>query len=149
MKKLSSLLSILVWVVVLSLPGSALAQRAAINQMLNTGYDLLEQGQTSQAQKIFAAALQQDPGNPLALNNLAAVMVKEGKLKQALAYLNQALPRAKGYTVALNRVCSVEGVCAAVKAREEGFGSEDLEPVIKVNILMVQMALAVPPGRKP
>lgn len=132
----------------LSVPGWAWAQESAVNQRLNSGYDLLEKGQVSQARQVFMEVLQKDPGNPLALNNLAAVLVKEGKLEEALACLKEALPRARGYTVALNRVCSVEGVCAAFKASDQRFGSEDLEPVIKVNIVMVKMAAAQPRNRK-
>ena len=50
----------------------------------------------TEAKAIFRDILQQDPGNPLALNNLGAVMVKEKKYQEALNYLEQALPRAEG-----------------------------------------------------
>ena len=40
----------------------------------------------------------------------------------------------------LNRVCNVDGVCAACRLGEEQFGAEDLEGVVKSNILMVEMA---------
>ena len=107
---------------------------------LNLGYDLLEQGKFDQAQNAYAAVLQKDPGHPLALNNLAAIMVKQGKYDQARGYLKQALPRAKGFKVALNRVCNVDGVCAARPLNQDQFGSEDLEGVVKSNLLMVEMA---------
>jgi hypothetical protein len=42
--------------------------------------------------------------------------------------------------VALNRVCNVDGVCAACRVGEEQFGTEDLEGVVKSNLLMVEMA---------
>lgn len=115
---------------------------------LNAGYDLLEQGKFDQAQKIFEEVLRQDPGHPLALNNLAAILVKQGKLDQALASLKRALPRAKGFKVSLNRVCSVDGVCAARRLGEEQFGTEDLEGVVKSNILMVGMAQASRPAKQ-
>jgi tetratricopeptide (TPR) repeat protein len=107
---------------------------------LNAGYDLLEQGKFEPAQKVFEEVLRQDPGHPLALNNLAAIMVKQGNYDQALACLKQALPRSRGFKVALNRVCNVDGVCAACRMGEEQFGTEDLEGVVKSNILMVEMA---------
>ena len=107
---------------------------------MNGGYELLEQGKFDQAQKIFEAVLRQDPDHPLALNNLAAIMVKQGKFDQALAFLKRALPRSRGFKVALNRVCSIDGVCAACRLGEEQFGLEDLERVVKSNILMVEMA---------
>jgi tetratricopeptide (TPR) repeat protein len=109
---------------------------------LNAGYDLLEQGKFDQARKVFEEVLRQDPGHPLALNNLAAIMVKQGNYDQALACLKQALPRSRGFKVALNRVCNVDGVCAAYRLGEEQFGTEDLEGVVKSNILMVEMAMS-------
>jgi hypothetical protein len=67
-------------------------------------------------------------------------MVKQGNCDQALARLKQALPRSRGFKVALNRVCNVDGVCAACRLGEEQFGAEDLEGVVKSNLLMVEMA---------
>jgi len=116
--------------------------------MLNEGYDLLEQGKIDQARKVYEGVLQKDPGNPLALNNLAAIMVKHRKYDQALDYLNRALARAKGFKVTLNRVCDVDGVCAAYRMSQDQFGSEDLEAVIKVNMLMVEMARSSRPKAK-
>jgi tetratricopeptide (TPR) repeat protein len=130
-------------------PGLIWAQgQSGVPGRLNAGYDLLEQGKFAPAQKVFEEVLRQDPGHPLALNNLAAILVKQGKFDQALARLKQALPRAKGFKVALNRVCNVDGVCAACRVGEEQFGTEDLEGVVKSNILMVEMARSSPPGQK-
>jgi tetratricopeptide (TPR) repeat protein len=130
-------------------PGLVWAQgQAGIAGRLNAGYDLLEQGKFDQAQKVFEEVLRQDPGHPLALNNLAAIMVKKGKYDQALACLKRALPRSKGFRVALNRVCNVDGVCAACRMEDEQFGSEELEGVVKSNILMVEMARSSRPGKK-
>jgi len=130
-------------------PGQAWAQgETEVAGRLNAGYDLLEQGKFDQAQKVFEEVLRQDPGHPLALNNLAAILVKQGKHDQALAGLKRALPRAQGFKVALNRVCNVDGVCAARRLGEEQFGAEDLEGVVKSNILMVEMARASRPAKK-
>ena len=130
-------------------PGLAGAQgQTGVADKLNTGFDLLEQGKFDQAQKLFEAVLIQDPGHPLALNNLAAILVKQGKHDQALACLKRALPRAKGFKVALNRVCNVDGVCAACRLGEEKFGTEDLEAVVKSNILMVGLARSPRPQKK-
>jgi tetratricopeptide (TPR) repeat protein len=122
--------------------------QAGVAGSLIAGYDLLEQGKFDQAQKVFAEVLRQDPGHPLALNNLAAIMVKQGNYDQALVCLKRALPRSRGFKVALNRVCSVDGVCAARRMGEEQFGTEDLEGVVKSNILMVEMARSSRPGKK-
>ena len=123
--------------------GSALAQGdAKITQMLVESYDLLEAGKLDQAAAIFRQILQQDPGNPLALNNLGAVMVKEKKYQEALKYLEQALPRARGYKVRVNRVCAVDGLCLAFRPLQEVYGDQDLEPLVKFNIDMVKARLA-------
>jgi tetratricopeptide (TPR) repeat protein len=109
---------------------------------INAGYDLLEQGKYDQAQKIYEAILKQQPDHPIALNNLAAISCRQGKFDQALGQLNRALAQAKGYKITLNRVCNVDGVCAAFRQSTDKFGQENLEDLIKSNILMVQMAAA-------
>jgi tetratricopeptide (TPR) repeat protein len=130
-------------------PGLVGAQgQAEITGKLNSGYDLLEQGKFDQAQKSFEEVIRQDPGHPLALNNLAAILVKQRKFDQALAYLKRALPRSRGFKVALNRVCNIDGVCAACRLGAEQFGTEDLEAVVKSNILMVEMARSAHPTKK-
>jgi len=111
-----------------------------VADIMNRGYDLLEQGKFDQAQRVYESFLQKDPAHPLALNNLAAILVKQGKYDQAIAYLKQALPRAKGFKVALSRVCNIDGVCAAGRLSRDQFGAEDLEGVVKSNLLMVEMA---------
>jgi tetratricopeptide (TPR) repeat protein len=125
----------------LAAPGLASAQ-ADLAGKINAGYDLLERGKFDQAQKIYEEILTKQPNHPIALNNLAAIRCKQGKHDQALALLNLALPQAKGYKITLNRVCSVEGVCAAYRMATDKFGEDNLEELIKSNILMVQMAAA-------
>ena len=123
--------------------GFALAQGdAKITQMLVESYDLLEAGRLDQAKAVFRQILQQDPGNPLALNNLGAVMVKEKKYQEALHCLEQALPRARGYRVRVNRVCAVDGLCLAFRPLQEVYGDQDLEPLVKLNIDLVKARLA-------
>jgi tetratricopeptide (TPR) repeat protein len=142
---------IIVILAALSLIGPALSWaqgRGEVAGMLDAGFSLLEQGKIDQAQKVYEKILQKDPGHPLALNNLAAIMVKQGKYDQALGYLKQALGRAKGFKVTLNRVCDVDGVCAAYHLSQDKFGAEDLEAVIKSNILMLEMVRSSRQGSK-
>ncbi len=117
-------------------------------RMLNEGYDLLEQGKIDQAQKFYEEMLKKYPGNPLALNNLAAVLVKKGQYEQALAYLREALPRAAGYKVRVERVCDVNSVCTAYRLTEDVMGTEELDNLIKINMNMVGIAAASRPARK-
>lgn len=139
MKK--QLLLLLSMGLLLALPCPALAQAdGAMAQKINAGYDLLERGKFDQAQKIYEEILKKQPDHPIALNNLAAISCKQGKFAQALAQLNRALSQAKGYQITLNRVCNVDGVCAAFRQSTDNFGQDNLEDLIKSNILMVNMA---------
>src|SRR5208337_4767393 len=105
--------------------------RANIQQMLVESYDLLEAGKLDQARSIFAKLLQQDPDNPLVLNNLAAVMAKEQKYGEAL-----------GYRVKVNRVCGGEGLCLAFRPAEAVYGDQELAPLVQLNLEMVKARLA-------
>lgn len=120
-----------------------------LGKALSDSWELINKGKYAQAQKMLEAVLAKDPGNPLALNNLAAVMVSMKKFDKADTYLNQALPRAKGYMVQVNRVCTVGNICMAFKPVTAGTGNQDLEPMIKMNIEMVKgmMTEAPIPGK--
>ncbi len=123
--------------------GVALAAKKAekpfdVGKALLDSYDLIEKHQYKKADAILDKILVQDPGNPLALNNKASIMVAEKKFDKADTYLNQALPKAKGYMVQVNRVCSVGNICLAFKPVATGTGNQDLEPLIKMNIEMVK-----------
>lgn len=109
-----------------------------VTRLLVQGYDLLEEGKLDQARAIFEKILRQDFENPLALNNLAAIKVKEGKYREALAYLEQALPRARGYRVLVNKVCPVDGICLAFRPLEAVYGNQELAPLVQLNINMVK-----------
>lgn len=115
---------------------------AILLQQLVESYDLLEAGKLDQAKAIYQEILKQEPGNPLALNNLAYITVKEKKFPEALKYLEQALPGAKGYKVRINRVCAADGICLAFRPAQEVYGEQDLEPLVQLNIEMVKARLA-------
>ena len=78
-------------------------------------------------------------------------MVAEKKFDKADTYLNQALPKAKGYMVQVNRVCTVGNICSAFKPVAGATGNQDLEPLIKMNIEMVKgyMDAGPVPGKRP
>ena len=136
--------------------GSAFAQAAKkavtdfdISKALLDSYDLIEKKQYKKADAILDKVLAKDPGNPLALNNKASIMVSEKKFDKADTFLNQALPKAKGYMVQVNRVCSVGNICLAFRPVTSGAGNQDLEPLIKMNIEMVKgyMSAGPVPGK--
>ena len=127
----------------LALAGPVRAQAdAGLTKMLVESYDLLEAGKLAEAQKIYEQILKQDPGNPLALNNLGAIKVKENKFPEALAYLSQALDRAQGYKIKVNRVCDMQGLCLAFRPLEAVYGNQDLAPLVQLNLSLVKAKLA-------
>jgi tetratricopeptide (TPR) repeat protein len=115
---------------------------AGLTKMLVESYDLLEAGKLAEAEKIFEQILKQDPGNPLALNNLGAIKVKENKLPEALAYLSQAQERAQGYKIKVNRVCDMQGLCLAFRPLEAVYGNQYLAPLVQLNLSLVRSKLA-------
>jgi len=115
---------------------------AGLTKMLVESYDLLEAGKLAEAQKIYEQILKQDPGNPLALNNLGAIKVKENKLSEALSCLSQALDRAQGYKLKVNRVCDMQGLCLAFRPLEAVYGNQDLAPLVELNLSLVKAKLA-------
>jgi tetratricopeptide (TPR) repeat protein len=116
-----------------------------VGAMLVASFEMMEKGKFEPAQKLLDKVLAKDPGNPLALNNMAAIMVKAKKFDKADTYLNQALPRAKGYMVQINRVCQVGGICVAFKPAAGGTGNQELEPLVKMNIDMVKQYMSSEP----
>jgi tetratricopeptide (TPR) repeat protein len=127
----------------LALAGSVRAQPdAALTRMLVESYDLLEAGKLAEAQKIYQQILKEDPGNPLALNNLGAIKVKENRLQEALSYLSRAQPRAYGYKLKVNRVCDMQGLCLAYRPLESVYGNQELAPLVELNLRLVKAKLA-------
>jgi tetratricopeptide (TPR) repeat protein len=136
--------------------GAAFAQKAKkaekefdVTKALLDSFDLIEKQQYKKADALMDKVLAKDPGNPLALNNKAAIKVMEKKFDKADTYLNQALPKAKGYMVQVNKVCKVGGLCSAYAPVSGGTGNEDLEPLIMKNIEMVKgyMTAGPVPGK--
>jgi Tfp pilus assembly protein PilF len=142
MQRQSWQIVLMVAVLGLALAGPVHAQgEAAHKRMLVESYDLLEAGKLAEAQKIYEQILKEDPGNPLALNNLGAIKVKEHQLSEALAYLSRALPRAYGYKLKVNRVCDMRGLCLAFRPLESVYGDQDLAPLVELNLRLVKARL--------
>ncbi len=143
MKRQSWQIVLMVAALSLALAGPGRAQAdAGLTKMLVESYDLLEAGNLAQAQKIYEQILKQDPGNPLALNNLGAIKVKENQFPEALASLSQALPRAHGYNLKVNRGCDMQGRCQAFRPLEAVYGNQDLGPLVQLNLSLVKAKLA-------
>ena len=116
-----------------------------VSKALIDSYELLSKAKYAQAEKLLNLVLAKDPGNPLALNNMASVMVGMKKFDKALTYLNQALPKAQGYMVAVNLVCTVGNICVALNPVAGTSSNQDLAPLIKMNIEMVKGMMTASP----
>jgi len=142
-------------------PANQAGKTHNVAKALNASYNLIEARKYDAAKKLLDQVLAKDPGNPLALNNLAAVMVAEKSFDKAYALLNQALPKAKGYKVQDKALCVVGSVCMAFKPPAAGMNPDakltlmvknskvskktevlntvqDLEPLININREMVK-----------
>jgi tetratricopeptide (TPR) repeat protein len=113
-----------------------------LRRSLVQSYDLLEAGKLAEAKQIYEEILEKYPNNPLALNNLGAIYVREKDYQRALNCLERALPRAQDYKMLVNRVCDVDGVCLAFRPTAVEYGNHDLEPLIAANIDMVKVKFA-------
>jgi tetratricopeptide (TPR) repeat protein len=119
-----------------------------LSKALLESYNLIEKQQYKQAEALLTRILAQDPGNPLALSDKAAILVAQKKFDQAASCLQQAQARAKGYLVQANRTCAVGKICLAFKPAAAGTDNQELAPLIKTNIEMVKFMAAVPPQEK-
>jgi len=111
------------------------------------GYDLLGQGKYEAAQFEFETALKKDRYNPFALNNLAALAEKQGKMKEAMAFLNDATKYAGDYKQKVVQTCFVGGLCTAAKPVKEVGPTSAIFPIVKDNIKRLQEKMAKTPEK--
>ena len=81
---------IMLWILCLPLTSKA-ADSDEYVRRFNEAQSLAKQGKDAAASKIYQALIKQDPGQPQAYNNLAAIKARHGELKEAQALLEQAL----------------------------------------------------------
>jgi tetratricopeptide (TPR) repeat protein len=132
--------------------GWAAAAKAAkgefnLNQALLQSYNLIDKQQYKKAEALLAQVLAQDPGNPLALSDKAAIFAAQKKFKQAEACLEKALPRAKGYLVQADKMCAVGKICLAFKPAAKGTTNQELAPLLKTNLEMIKFLAASQPKK--
>ena len=110
------------------------------------GYEELRQNHYDAAEYQFKIALERDRYNPFALNNLAAIAEKRGKIKDAYAFLSEAGTHAKEYFNKLEQTCFVGGLCAAVKPKKEVGTESYIAPIIADNMKKLEPKFkALPP----
>lgn len=83
-------------------------------EMLSKGYKNLSQNKFDAAQSEYEKVIKIDFDNPYANNNLAVLMEKQGKLTDAMTYLNIGEKFAAQYLNQVETVYLFGDVCAAV-----------------------------------
>jgi tetratricopeptide (TPR) repeat protein len=133
--------------------GGALMDQDAFTPIAE-GYDLVREGKYEAAKNQFGIALKRDRYNPFALNNLAVLDEREGKLNDALAHLKDATTYADKYFDKVTQTCFAGGGCLAVKPLREKGESSSIAPIIQENIAKLEAKIkatgtAPPPGSAP
>ncbi len=118
------------------------------------GYDLIREGKYEAARYQFADAVKRDKFNPFALNNLAVLDEREGKLNDAMANLKAAEEHAANYRDKVVQTCFAGGGCMAVKPVRALGETSSILPIIQENIKKLQAKMAAtgtppPPGSPP
>ena len=118
------------------------------------GYDFVREGKYEAAKNEFGKAVKADRYNPFALNNLAVLDEREGKLNDALANLKDAATYANDYLDKVTQTCFAGGGCLAVKPLRELGEKSSIAPIIQENIQKLQAKIAAtgtppPPGSPP
>ena len=112
---------------------------------LAKGYDLLQEGKYEAAEYQFADALKRDRYNPFALNNLAVLQERNGKLKDALAYLTDAKAHAAEYFEQVEQTCFVGGLCNASKPMRKLGPTSTIAPIVDENYNKLKEKIAKTP----
>ncbi len=102
------------------------------------GYDFVREGKYEAAKNQFAKAVKADRYNPFALNNMAVLEEREGKLNDALANLKDATTYADKYFDKVTQTCFAGGGCLAVKPLREKGAKSSIAPIIQENIQKLQ-----------
>ncbi len=110
------------------------------------GYDLMREGKFDAAEFEFKTALSKDRYNPFALNNLAALEERRGKLKDAMAYLTDAGTHANDYLQKFEQICFPGGLCTAVKPTKEVGPTSMVATVVAENMAKLKDKIAKTPS---
>ena len=118
------------------------------------GYDFVREGKYEAAKNEFGKAVKADRFNPFALNNLAVLDEREGKLNDALAHLKDATTHSDEYFDKVTQTCFAGGGCLAVKPLRELGEHSSITPIIMENIQKLEAKIAAtgtapPPGTAP
>jgi hypothetical protein len=102
-------------------------------ELLARGSKDMTQSKFNAAQSEFAKVIKDDFDNPYANNNLAVLMEKQGKLVDAMTYLNIGEKSADQYLYKVSTFYLLGGVCAAVNPEKTTNEKSEIAEVIAGN----------------
>ncbi len=117
--------------------GEALMSMDAFTPIVQ-GYDSIREGKYEAAKNLFAIAVQRDHNNPFALNNLAVLKEREGKLNDALVFFKDCSKNANNYLDKVTQTCFAGGGSLAVKPLREKGDRSSIAPIIRENINKIE-----------
>ena len=109
---------------------------------ISRGYTFVREGKYEAAKHEFLIAAKLDELNPFALNNLAVLDERDGKLNDALAHMKDATIHAAQYRDQVSQTCFVGGGCMAVKPIRKLAATSEILPIIQENIQKVEAKIA-------
>jgi tetratricopeptide (TPR) repeat protein len=139
---------------VLAQPKGGALMKMDVFTPIAQGYNFVRQGKYAAAKNEFQKAVKADRYNPFALNNMAVLEEREGKLNDALANLKDATTHANAYLDKISQTCFAGGGCLAVKPLREKGTTSSIAPVIMENIAKLEAKIKAtghpaPPGSPP
>ena len=108
---------------------------------LTRGFEALRAGNDDLARLEFEKVIKIDPFNPYALNNLGVLAEKQGKLKEAMAYLLDAETYAAEYLHKTEEICEAGGLCLAVAPVPDKSQASSIASVIHSNINLLRVKI--------
>ena len=109
---------------------------------ISMGYTFVREGKYEAARHEFEIATKLDELNPFALNNLAVLDERDGKLNDALAHMKDATIHAAQYRDQVSQTCFVGGGCMAVKPIRKLAATSEILPIIQENITKLEAKIA-------
>ena len=116
---------------------------------LSKGYEALRAGNDEKARGEFEQVIKIDRYNPYALNNLAVLAEKQGKLKEAMAYLLDAETYAAEYLHKVDEICEGSGLCLAMVPSTQKSQTSNIASLIhsNINLLRSKIGKTSPPDK--
>ncbi len=108
---------------------------------LSKGYEALRAGNDDMAREEFEKVIKIDRYNPYALNNLAVLAEKQGKLKEAMAYLLDAETYAAEYMHRPDEICESGGLCLAVVPSTQKSQTSSIASLVHSNINLLRIKI--------